>query len=389
MIFKCFQNILLVPKEILFVLRNSTHDLTGSFSINRHLDAAIKWIITACKANDNHGISKGYNLLYGLWYPPYPETTGYTIPTLLNVSQQLQQPELKKIALDLADYLLTIRTREGGVGHWTDPTNNPIVFDTGQVLFGWLAAFDITGDEKYMRAALRAGNWLVSAQDFSGSWKDHQHLGIEKVIDTRVAWALLELNKRSYQDSFKKAALCNLNWALEQQDADGWFRHCSLRQREFPLTHTLAYTAEGLFECGRLLEDSRYIEAAQLTADALLENQNNNGSLAGTYGPRWETTTNWACLTGNCQMSRLWLSLHMMFSEKAYCEAAKRAIRFVAGRQHLQASSNICGGIAGSHPIYGRYERFKYPNWAAKFFVDALLVLDSVERGDNMDFYQG
>ena len=50
---------------------------------------------------------------------------------------------------------------------------------------------------------------------------------------------------------------------------------------------------------------------------------------------------------------------------------------FVARTQNIATNnSNIRGAIAGSHPIFGSYERFKYPNWAAKFFIDALLALD-------------
>ena len=34
---------------------------------------------------------------------------------------------------------------------------------------------------------------------------------------------------------------------------------------------------------------------------------------------------------------------------------------------------DVCGGIKGSHPVWGAYSPFTYPNWAAKFFIDALL----------------
>ena len=30
--------------------------------------------------------------------------------------------------------------------------------------------------------------------------------------------------------------------------------------------------------------------------------------------------------------------------------------------------------IAGSQPIWGRYSMFEFPNWAAKFFADALMM---------------
>ena len=34
----------------------------------------------------------------------------------------------------------------------------------------------------------------------------------------------------------------------------------------------------------------------------------------------------------------------------------------------------IKGAIPGAFPIYGWYTPFCYPNWAAKFFVDSLLL---------------
>ncbi len=39
----------------------------------------------------------------------------------------------------------------------------PVIFDTGQVLFGLLAAFQYSGDARYL-GGVRAGNWLVSVQ---------------------------------------------------------------------------------------------------------------------------------------------------------------------------------------------------------------------------------
>jgi len=336
------------------------------------------------------GISKGYDLLRSRWAPSYPETTGYTIPTLLNVAVVLDRPGLRTLALSLADYLLNSTTPEGGVAHWASSKSGPIVFDTGQVIFGWLAAFDASDDERYLQAAVHAGDWLVSVQHRSGSWKSHQHLGVEKVIDTRVAWALLELHQHTNQEGYRQAAMRNLEWAKQQQDADGWFRRCAFKETEDPFTHTLAYTAEGLFECGQLLDEERYIEASRLMADALLARQTPDGRLASTYGSAWRETDRSSCLTGNCQMGRLWLRFYETSGSRVHYHAAKRAITFVARTQNLKTSNpNLRGAIAGSRPIYGRYERFKYPNWAAKFFIDALLILDKVDNEDNMSFYAG
>jgi hypothetical protein len=374
-----------LPQEILAGLRRPGVLPADGSPIKQRLDAAIDWIRLAHTMSGDGGISKGYDALRGRWSPSYPETTGYTIPTLLNAAAALDRPELQALALSLTDYLLNHTTPEGGVAHWAGSTSYPIVFDTGQVMFGWLAAFDASGDERYLRAAVTAGDWLVLIQDSSGSWKDYQYLGVEKAIDTRVSWALLELHRHTDRGAYKEAAVRNLEWAMQQQDADGWFQRCAFTEGEDPFTHTLAYAAEGLFECGHLLDEVRYTKAAQVTADALLARQHHDGRLASTYSSAWRETSRSSCLAGNCQMSCLWLRLYETSGNQAYYVAATKSIAFVARTQNLETSSpNIRGAIAGSRPIYGRYERFKYPNWAAKFFVDALLMLDRVESEDDL-----
>lgn len=95
--------------------------------------------------------------------------------------------------------------------HWgVNSRKYPIVYDTGQVIFGWLAAYDASGDERFLCAAKKSGDWLVSIQYPLGSWKKHQHLGVEKIIDTRVAWALLELYKHTNRNYYRQVAVNNL-----------------------------------------------------------------------------------------------------------------------------------------------------------------------------------
>ena len=360
-------------------------------SLIKHMESAVDWIQRAHSEVTEGGISKGYNLLRGQWAPSYPETTGYSIPTLLNVAAYYFRPELKLLALALADFLMTITKPEGGVVHWQANTNSsPFVFDTGQVIFGWLAAYDVSGEDRYLQSAINAGNWIISIQDQSGSWKSNQYQEVEKVIDTRVAWSLLELNQRYPSVSFVQAAKRNLDWALRQQNYDGWFDNCAFVPGEDPITHTLAYTAEGLFECGHILDESKYIYSAQILADALLQRQRSDGSLASTYKSDWRDSSRSSCLTGNCQMALLWLRFFEIKGDKTYLDAARKAILFVARTQNISTSNrNVRGGIAGSHPIYARYERFKYPNWAAKFFVDAVLALNKAGEGSSQPFYPG
>jgi hypothetical protein len=59
--------------------------LTADLSSDEvHLAAAMAWLVRAQVASENKGVSAGFHLLRG-WAPPYPETTGYIIPTFLSV----------------------------------------------------------------------------------------------------------------------------------------------------------------------------------------------------------------------------------------------------------------------------------------------------------------
>jgi uncharacterized protein YyaL (SSP411 family) len=353
-------------------------------TIRRHLEEAVKWLLVAREHSPDGGIPAFFDLLRGRWAPSYPETTGYTIPTLFACAAHLKQLELRGVAIALADYLLTTRTPEGGVGHWKrrdKVPGSPIVFDTGQVIFGWLAAWRETNESVYLQAATDAADWLVGVQSDSGAWVRYQHLGTVKVIDTRVAWVLLELAQVTSRSSYVTAARRNLDWALGQQQPNGWFRYAAFRAHEDPFTHTIAYAAEGLLESGLLLDEPRYIAAAEKAVCALLQRQRPDGSLPSTFDAAWQPTSRSSCLTGNCQMALLWLRFYNLSADTCYLDAARKAIAFVAATQDLQTSNvNIRGAIAGSYPIYGRYERFKYPNWAAKFFIDALLALQELDE---------
>lgn len=359
--------------------------------LKQHNAAAIAWIRYAYLAAADGGISKGYDLLRRRWAPSYPETTGYTIPTLLNAAKLLEYPELNALAISLAEYLLEKAALDGGVVHWrTKIDASPIVFDTGQVMFGWLAVYRAYQDERFLQAAIRSGNWLVTIQDRDGSWKNNQYLNVVKVIDTRVAWALLELYQITRDETYRQAAIRNLDWASQQQDEAGWFNKCSFVVGKPPYTHTLAYTAEGLFECGKILDNEFYKTSARRMADAVLSRHHPDGSLAGTYGPGFQKHSHWSCLTGNCQIAHLWLRLFETMRELKYYRAAQKAVFFVAHTQNIHTKNpNIRGAIAGSHPRYGSYERFKYPNWAAKFFIDAIMKLEEIESGKKEILYVG
>jgi len=351
--------------------------LSDSKDISNHLDSAYTWLCTSKSESLDGGIPTHYDILRNKWKPSYPETTGYLIPTLINYSVLANKPQALDMAISLAEYLLTKVTPEGGVSHWKTGKNSgkPIVFDTGQVIFGFIAAWKASGENKFFNAAEKAAVWLVEVQEIDGSWIN-EYFGKHLVIDARVSWALLEVAKYSNNKTFIKAARSNLEWALSNKQSNYWFRLASFNNNEDPSTHTIAYVARGFLESGVLLDCEEYLDVAKSIGYKFLELQKNHGTIHGYFNPSWEPTSKSVCLTGICQIALLWLRLYTVFNEFNFVLSAYKALEFVASKQNINTTNeNIYGGIPGSFPIYGKYERFKYPNWSVKFFMDALSAL--------------
>jgi len=283
----------------------------------------------------------------------------------------------------MADWLLTLQLDSGAfpIGPlWPEWKHEPIVFDTGQIIHGLVRAYEETNNPGYLQSAKRAGDWLVAIIDSDGSWRRFTSQGYEHVYNVRTAWALLRLSQFSQGGEYRLAAERNLNWALSQQDADGWFHNAGFSPNEDPLTHTIAYTIRGLLESGLLLDNPAMIGAARLAADVLMMRQDEKGNLKGRYGPGWRSSVEWSCLTGNVQMAIIWQRFFDLARDPSYRQAARKANTFVKQTQSRTARlSGVAGGVAGSYPIYGGYEPYRNLNWAAKFLVDSLLLEERLQ----------
>jgi uncharacterized protein YyaL (SSP411 family) len=351
----------------------------SSSGLETHLVAAIEWILYAQSKSLDGGISASYNILKDQWAPSYPETTGYTIPTFFRFAKLYERDDILNAVFRMAEYELEVQLDEGGfpcIKQKGDGEIRPIAFDTGQILFGLMAAYEEAEDNRYLDAAIRAADWLVAHQMKDGSWKDYHSYDSALTIDTRVAWSLILLHDRVKNRNYQEAGYRQLEWVLKQQNPNGWFRHCSFHPNKPPITHTLAYTIEGLLESGILLGESHFVIAAQKAADAILDQLIPSGFLAGAFNKEWKSTVSWSCLTGSSQMALIWLRLAKLNGLSKYKQAADRTIRYIASTQYLKdMPRDIRGGIAGSWPVYGGYEGFKFPNWAAKFFADTVMAL--------------
>ena len=362
------------PTTIASFARVALDDLLGRrpprADAEAHLLAAEAWLCRAQDVSGDGGVSYGYSLRGG-WRPSYPETSGYIATTFLRLARK-RHPSYRQRALRILDWLLAIQNADGSFANPRYGADG-IVFDTGQVLFGLVRGYEETREQKLLAAARHAAQWLTRSADGDRRWTRNEHLGTPHVYNTRTAWALLLMNTIEFDAGREAVARRNLDWALAEQRDSGLFEHCAFRAGTAPFTHTIAYTARGLLESAALLGEPRYRAAAVRCADAVLAHLRVDGHLPSTITSAGRAEATSCCLTGNCQFAIVWLRLAEVAARPQYRPAARRALEHVMATQDLAtASLDRRGGIKGSQPVWGRYAPLSYPNWAAKFFVDAM-----------------
>lgn len=358
--------------------RVAAHDIAslrlGQRDADVHLSAAVSWLCRAHDVGTDDGVSYGYSLRGG-WRPSYIETTGYIARTFFDLAAVAGHGAYRDRAIRMVRWLCTVQNADGSFFNPRYGVGRGIVFDAGQDLLGLVRAHRETGDESLLDAARRSGDWLVEVADDDGRWRRSTHLGIPHVYNTRVAWALLELNAIDRRLEYEQVARANLDWALSQQ-YEGWFDHVAFERGVAPFTNTIAYAIRGLWEASRLMPNAAWERAATRGADVVLSRLRHDGFLPGQIDGHGRTIARYCCLTGSAQMAIVWAKLCTAATEGLrYRDGAVRAVRYVMRTQDVDSrETGIRGGIKGSHPIWGRYSPMAYPNWATKFFVDALLA---------------
>lgn len=364
------------------VVLNDFFGIDSKISKNvNYLQRIMNWLKYAQDVSKDGGISAGYSFSQG-WLPSYPETTGYIIPTFLDYYQLVNEEEYLNRAVRMADWLISIQLQEGAFqGGFISTPPKPVVFNTGQVLQGLVRTYKETQQEKYLEVACTAANWLIEVQDRDGAWRRFSYNSIPHVYHTRVAWPLLELYQVTSDKVYLHAATGNIGWALSNQEDNGWFKNNAFESRNSPLLHTIAYAVEGLLECSILTKDKAWLEAAVKPAQVLLRRFEIQGALYAVYNEKWKSTVRYRCITGEAQMSGLWLRLFQFTGDGRYLNAALKMNDSLKRLQDTSSNNRgINGGVKGSRPVWGGYMPFMYPNWAAKFFADALLLKEKMRH---------
>lgn len=344
----------------------------------QHLRAAADWLVRAQDAGSDRGVS--YGAVFGEGFQEsYPETTGYIIPTFLELARQWGEPSYRSRAMEMGDWEIAIQMDSGAVmGGKFNANPTPAVFNTGQVLLGWAALVRETGERRYLDAARRASEWLIRIQEPSGNWTAGNSAFAKAdatLYNVKAAWGLCEAGKAGVGEEAVAAAVRNAEYCLSRQSANGWFADCCLDDPTKPLLHTIAYTMQGLMGIGRLVGEPRYFRAAEKTARSLIGLMDAEGYIPGQIDASFHGQCSWCCLTGIAQTSIVWSELYALTGDEAFRTARRTANRYLMRRHNLtDADPAIRGGVFGSWPVWGEYGPLMVLNWAAKFFIDALLL---------------
>lgn len=259
---------------------------------------------------------------------PYPEVTGYWIPTLY----QWGEPELARTC---TRWLMSIQLPDGA---FPAPDGVPYTFDTAQIMRGLVAALpDVPGAEASLR---RACDWMLTQVDAAtGQLKTPStELWTDIASDLIHSYALPPLaqaGKLLGVKEYEEAARFVLAYYKRQPGLVPFNR----------LSHFHAYAMEALTEMGEM-------DLARQGMADVARVQRPDGSI-----PAYPDV-DWVCSTGMAQYAIVWYAL----GDKA------RADKAIA---YLEKIQNPSGGFNGSYGKGAKYIAGAEISWCAKYFLDA------------------
>lgn len=331
-------------------------------------DQVLHWLLRSIAIHGGNG-SAAFAHLWKPWAPPYPETTGYIIETLFDYGKD-------EAAFSCADWLCTLQKSDGSFPGGVGMQGPPVVFDSAMILTGLIAAYRNSENQNYFKAIEAAVNWLLGQLSAEGTWQTNTYFpGYSTAYHSRIVWMVLEagriLPSSALQTNMKKALDHSLSLALPNHAVRDW----GFAPGQAAFTHTIAYTLRGWLEAGTLLQAPRAIEQAAGTARKLLEIRTINGKLGGSYDDRWQGDDRFICVTGHAQLSIVLARLFQMTGDPDFLRGARLLFADIAKSPCLLPTRQLHGAVPGSLPWWGGYQPWRFPNWAAKFYLDAAKLL--------------
>jgi len=294
-------------------------------------EKAIKWLLN--NITSEGGITATSEVVH-----PYPEVTGYFIPTMIRYGYYDE-------AKTAVNWLLSIQKEDGGFSGIpsTDSEKIEYVFDTAQILRGLLAfKEDKVLKDDIIRAIDKTCEYLVNQMIDGGkggyiTQYEKDSFAVEPILVYTLYPLQVAAEYRGRNDWLEKARAC-LEFYIGHEDF----------LKEETLTHFLAYQVEALIELKRY-------ELIEKIMNYFEEAFNEYGYIPAIKGAKW------SCTTGNAQIAIC-----------AYLTGKNN----LANKLMLQLEENQLsnGGFWGSYNKEGVYFPQIEISWAVKYFLDAYVL---------------
>lgn len=207
-----------------------------------------------------------------------------------------------------------------------------------------------TGEISFADAAQRAGEFVIRMQKPQGTYaalrtlqpdhpgfpRDEGWFGDGCALHGKNAIALLKLWHVTGESRWRTAACRTLDWACSLQTAHGGFPWHA--DSSAMMSHTHCYATEGLLYAGLALGEDRYLTAGVRGAEWLRFAQRPDGGLHQHYraeaaGIPRPLPGGWVHIGPAAQAARIWWVAAQVSPGRAWEEAAKRALGFLARAQ--------------------------------------------------------
>ena len=349
-----------------------------------NLSLAIDFLISSVDKTTKGSAAEYSRIKHPLngWSGPYPETTGYIVPTLFDASAIVKEKQAEDTAFKMLEWLLSIQFEDGafpGGVYREGKEHEKSIFNTAQIIIGLVSAYEKTNDDKYKIALSKAAKWLVDNQENNGVWNRHNYqTGFFPSYYTRVAWPIIMAGKTIQDEEIIEGGKRTLDFILQKKLKNHFIADSGFKPNQYAFLHTIAYTIRGFLEASLLLDRKDYYNCAYALAKKLFRSFELKGKLAGAYFEDFKKVEWYRCLTGEAQMAIIWLKIFEKNNDIRFLNVSTKILDQVCATQ--PKSNGILlkkGGLKGSHPYYGRYLMFRQPNWATKFLSDAIMLESS------------
>jgi len=356
-------------------------------NVEKSIDLAVDFLLSSIEPNTGGSSAFYSKILHPIngWHAPYPETSGYLIPTLINcANSSSKHVQLIPKAIKMAEWLLSIKQADGAfsAGAWiqkNDLTKSP--FNTAQIIIGLISAYQFTGISKYLDSASSASNWIVKIfeSEIFPELSARQHSFLPAYY-SRIAWPLLQYTEINNDLIIASTAERLLQIILGLQMNNGEFADAGFSKYSPAYLHTISYSLEGFLESYLITNNESYLHAVLKGMKRIIFYQTNNNRLPGELTVDMKPRFHFRCLTGEAQIAFLCFQLFNITNDRKYFEFGKKILGELVLLQPEKNGFRKRGGLSGSKPFYGPYARMRQPNWATKFLLDALLMFKSIQE---------